>query len=422
MDTLLISGITLPAGNFTLLSPPTLPIRLASFVQITMQVSFTPLAGGDFVDSLLLQTNDPVRNTITVRLAGKGIAITAALPGVLYGTTAAPSQSLVSLSTSGGPGSVVGPLGSPEIHGLSIRPGSHQLFGTSSSSSSTVLYKISSDNGETLPAATIPLPNMRAIAFQSEDILYAATGDGRLYRLLAPDWDTVYVGSAPGMVYSSLAFNPTSGSLWASIRPLFSTTKDALFRVDPSTGDTTLVGRTNLNTVLNSLAFDAAGQLFAVTGATTAEGTLHAVDTLTAVPSLVSSTGLTGITAMAIRTDTLVVSVATLSSSTLPERFSLEQNFPNPFNPQTRITYALPARSQVRLTVYNMLGQQVARLVEEPQAAGRYEARWNGQTASGSPAASGVYIYRLEASPLEAKADSSPLEAFAESRRMILLK
>ena len=222
------------------------------------------------------------------------------------------------------------------------------------------------------------------------------------------------------MIYSSLAFNPTSGSLWASIRPLFSPTKDAIFRVDPATGDTTFVARTNLNTALNHLAFDAAGQLYAVTGSITAEGTLHALDTLTATPLQSSGTSINGLTAIAIRNDTLVTSVLGPIASTLPDRYALDQNYPNPFNPETHIAYALPVQSQVRLTVYSMLGQEVVRLVDDVQAGGRYLARWDGRTSSGKPAASGIYIYRIEASPLaQAPEGSGP---FSESRRMVLLK
>lgn len=75
-----------------------------------------------------------------------------------------------------------------------------------------------------------------------------------------------------------------------------------------------------------------------------------------------------------------------------PEAFRLEQNYPNPFNPTTVVSYQLPAVSDVRLIVYDLLGRDVAVLVNGKQVPGRYEVRFD---ASGL--ASGVYLYRLTA-------------------------
>jgi len=76
----------------------------------------------------------------------------------------------------------------------------------------------------------------------------------------------------------------------------------------------------------------------------------------------------------------------------IPTSFALHQNYPNPFNPMTTITYDIPVRANVKLVVYNILGQEVATLVNEVQEPGRYNVKFD---ASGLP--SGVYFYKLEA-------------------------
>lgn len=86
------------------------------------------------------------------------------------------------------------------------------------------------------------------------------------------------------------------------------------------------------------------------------------------------------------------VSVSTdEGASNLPERIQLEQNYPNPFNPSTRIAFGVPRSGLVRLQVFDLLGRQVATLVDGQQAAGRYTITFDASSLS-----SGVYIYRLQ--------------------------
>ncbi len=91
----------------------------------------------------------------------------------------------------------------------------------------------------------------------------------------------------------------------------------------------------------------------------------------------------------------LVLAVAE-KNVTLPEGITLSANYPNPFNMETIIAYALPEPAKVRLIIYNLTGQQVFTLVDEFQAAGYKQVRWNGRNNNGNEVSSGVYLINLE--------------------------
>ena len=88
-----------------------------------------------------------------------------------------------------------------------------------------------------------------------------------------------------------------------------------------------------------------------------------------------------------------------------PSKFEILQNYPNPFNPSTTIKYHIPEAGMVTIKVYNILGQEVATLVNEMKNSGSYEVNFNANNL-----ASGTYVYRLQAG------------AFVQSKKMLLLK
>lgn len=81
----------------------------------------------------------------------------------------------------------------------------------------------------------------------------------------------------------------------------------------------------------------------------------------------------------------------------LPITFSLEQNYPNPFNPATKIRYSVPTAVNVKLVVYNLLGEQITTLVNQFNEPGFYTIEWNGTNNFGLSVPSGIYFYRIEA-------------------------
>jgi hypothetical protein len=83
-------------------------------------------------------------------------------------------------------------------------------------------------------------------------------------------------------------------------------------------------------------------------------------------------------------------------AASLPTTYGLSQNYPNPFNPYTVIQFYLPQSGHVTLSVYNIMGQKVAVLLDRYRDKGYGEVTWDGTDHSGRPVASGIYFYRLE--------------------------
>jgi len=94
----------------------------------------------------------------------------------------------------------------------------------------------------------------------------------------------------------------------------------------------------------------------------------------------------------------------------VPETYELSQNWPNPFNASTVISFGLPQPGSVRIVVYDVLGRRVRHLVDDYLPAGYHNITWNGLDDHGSPMASGMYFYRLTAGDC------------VESRKMMLIK
>ncbi len=114
------------------------------------------------------------------------------------------------------------------------------------------------------------------------------------------------------------------------------------------------------------------------------------------------------------RYDSLVSSGIKKIGEDIPQKFSLSQNYPNPFNPTTKINYQLPIADFVKLSVYDILGNEVAVLVNEKQSPGTYQVEWPAyRTESGRDGtnySSGIYFYKIIAGD------------YSETRKMVLLK
>jgi Secretion system C-terminal sorting domain len=98
-------------------------------------------------------------------------------------------------------------------------------------------------------------------------------------------------------------------------------------------------------------------------------------------------------------------------AATVPSDYALHQNYPNPFNPSTTIKYSLAHQSNVKLPLYNSIGQVVKVLINSPQSAGNHEINF-----SASGLSSGVYFYTLYAGSPDGN------QSFHSTKKMVLLK
>ncbi|MEW5922677.1 MAG: two-component regulator propeller domain-containing protein [Candidatus Zixiibacteriota bacterium] len=96
--------------------------------------------------------------------------------------------------------------------------------------------------------------------------------------------------------------------------------------------------------------------------------------------------------------------------SSLPASFNLLQNFPNPFNASTKISYALSRRAHVTISIYNVLGRNIMELVDAVIEPGEHAVIWDGNDFSGNPASSGIYFYEIRS------------DDFRQTRKMVLMK
>lgn len=136
-------------------------------------------------------------------------------------------------------------------------------------------------------------------------------------------------------------------------------------------------------------------------------------------PSAQSTASLANVMIADAHADSLAVELEGLSWSEHPflagnddgsKEFVFGQNYPNPFNPSTVISYQLNKGALVRLSIYDIAGREIARLIDQFQSAGQYRVEWNSDSKNGVRAASGLYFARLN------------VDNASQTRRMMLVK
>jgi hypothetical protein len=393
-----ITALNLNSANFSLVNPPTVPIVIQPWNSIDINISFTPQTRGIFNDSLVIISDAANYSSLSVNLSGKALAFTPPLSDLIY--TA--SDSLYTIDFSDLTPIPVGSFEGPEIDGMAVNPIDSVLIGISMGTSSSTLYKIDPVLGGCVPLVTIPAGNIRAIAFSPSGTLFAAQKSGSLYKINTTTGEATLIGTATGVQYASIAFNPIDGNLFASVSKFVGSSKDAIYIVDTLTAAATLLGLTGDGASTPSITFNTDGTLYGLKGTGSETNKLITINTLNGGGTEIASLGMSGLQTIFI--SSIIVGVED-EINYVPTSYELHQNYPNPFNPSTTFRYSIPTQSKVVLKLYDILGNEIATLMDEEKQVGIYELTWN---AANLP--SGVYFYQLRAG------------SFVETKKMLLLK
>jgi hypothetical protein len=407
---LVISDISKQSGPFSLYDNFTFPLTLGPNDSLIIHLVFAPSSVGVFQQNLTITSND---NTFQgLPLTGKAYIINRASENTLYASSGNYNNGeILTINQQTGSGSILGPSLYNEIRSVAVHPKTKIVYGLASSNINTEILRINAPQGDAYNYFTLPLLDMGAIAFDTSGTLYASSHTGVIYQIDLQTRNFTRVCSL-GVKIQALTFNPQNDDLWGSPLVVLGSTKDRLYKINLTTGDTIVIGSTGLGVQTNALAFDNSGNLFGVTGPASQIDSLISIDINTAKGTKIGSIGYKNI--LGISFSNALTSIKGQGTQ-IPSAYVLSQNYPNPFNPSTTIEYSIPMASNVKITVYNILGDVVNVLSNSYREAGSYRLNWNGTDNNGNKISSGVYFYEL-------KAESNSGQIFNQMKKMILLK
>jgi len=407
-DNLVISNFTCKAP-FKILNQFSYPLTLKSFDSVVIYTQFQPVTRGDFSDTLKIASNDTRFNGISLK--GKCYEINLASERVLYASSGKDnSYSMATINKSNGAGTNIGIYGTEEINGLTVNPKNKILYALSASTISAKLLRVNPTAGDAYKLYDIAIGNLGGLAFDTAGNLFLSSKTGIIYKM---DLNTGKVDSICNTKFAiaSIAFNPANNQMWGTFNAVVGV-KDRIYKINHLTGTYTLVGQTGLGTVVNSIFFDESCKLYGTVNVTGSNDNFISIDTVKATGTVIGSVGLKKISGMAYLPGKLTD--VKNSNNTVPKEFSLSQNYPNPFNPTTTINYSIPQAGSVKITIYNLLGENVKTLFDGNKTAGNYQINWNSADDSGNRVVSGIYFYEMKF--------SSENGSFTDIKKMSLLK
>ena len=411
-DDFVITNIPEAVGDFHLASSHSFPIILQTYDSIAIKFRFSPTSEGQQDTFYTITSNSGTLEGLN--LGGFGFVINSAPTNNLYAISGSQnSGNFVLLDKETGAGTNIGPTFYNDLIGVTIHPTTHITYAFKTPSTNFAeIYRINAEFGNSYKLLELPFLNLHSIAFDNNGVLWAIQRSGELFTVNLDSGTYSQVSTVP-VERVTMAFDPISNDLWGSVRNTASP-RDLIIKINPLTGDTTLVGPTGFNANTTEIAFDENGILYGVKGiGAVAVSDLFTIDKTTGTGTIIGSIGLKDIRGIAYSLGEPNSVIDNIASN--PTTYSLEQNYPNPFNPSTQIKFALPVNSSVRITIYNLLGEVVRELVNTDMNSGVHTVQWNAEDVSGRKISSGIYFYELNANGINGN-------QFNQVRKMILMK
>lgn len=394
-DTLSISNLAVQTANYAIVPAGNFPIKLHSLDSTTIRIVFKPTVAGILMDTLRISSNDPGNPVKKVSLKGSGFVINPVTGGLIYGvTTTQDNGVLITINPATGVGSNVGSTTYSSLAGITVRPSTAQLYATYTGSSNTSIVRVNATGGDAHLFVNVPITSIRALAFDANDVLYAASITGTLYTINLTNGNATQIGSTGISFLYSLSINPINGQLWGV------SAISGLYKIDKTSGASTLVGTTGFSFV-PSITFNLSGKGYGVSGSGSTISNLFSFDTSNATGTSIGSTGF-HVNAIAFARAPIGIKPI---STIVPDKYSLYQNYPNPFNPTTKIDFDVLKKGLVTISVYDILGRELETIVNENMEPGKYSYTFKGDNL-----ASGIYFYRIR------------VNDFSAVKKMLLLK
>ncbi len=400
---IIVDSMKFTRGEFKLISPPTLPVTVQSFDSLHFQIQFKPTAYENVKDTLLIYSDYGVLKTVPVQ--AKGYTIAPAPLTTLFAVTA--DGKVITINKTTGTANSAGSSGFSTLGGLSVHPKTNIIYALRTNDlSQTEILRINAETREAFVYAAAAINGAASMAFDTLGMMYLAMKNGLMYSFNTVTKELLFKDSIKSTV-NAIAVNQLTNQMYGSVYKVIGAGKDKIFKINAAAGDTANIGNTGFAVMTNSLVFDENGVLYGTKGAKDTASDLISINTQTGSGNLIGTTAANNIIGMAYSTST-APGVVTNEKISIKD-FVLEQNYPNPFNPSTTINFLLAAPCYISLKVFDILGTEVASLVNEEKPAGKFAAKFNGSRNAG-----GIYFCQL-------KVRTAAREYF-EVKKMTLLK